>query len=944
VPARKKQPADAPADTPKGRKKKAPAADAVTKTPAPRKTAARKTAGTGAGTGPDLVIVESPKKAVTIGKYLGSAYRVLASKGHVRDLPKRKKKGEKVAGVDIDSGWKATYVVIEEYGKKQALEELAREAKKAGRVFLATDPDREGEAIAWHLADALNLADETTYRIKFNEITRTAIQNAMADAGKIDMDRVRAQEARRILDRVVGFPLSGLVSRKVKPRSSAGRVQSVALKLVVDREREIEAFKTQEYWKMTALLAPQGTLKFEAKPFAVVMAKKKGEKGDRGEKEEKEEKAAAPKIPEGAFLAELAQWNGKKFEVGNEEAGSEASARAIATLLDSARYEIVKIEQKDRQERAQAPFTTSTLQQQASTRLHYATDRTMRIAQRLYEGVPLGSEGTVALITYMRTDSTKVSNDALQAVRAHIEATYGEKYLPAKPNYYESGKSAQEAHEAIRPTDLGYTPERAGRLGLHGDDLRLYTLIYNRFVASQMSPAVFAVTNVEIVATPTSGTATGLLRTTGRIQKFDGYRRVMPTTGRQEDAILPPLSERQRLDKLELTASQHFTQPPPRYNDSSLVRALEKEGIGRPSTYAKIISTITDEERGYIEVIDRRFHATEVGKAVTDLLIKHFPDVMSTQFTSHFEEELDQVETGKMKYEAVLTEFWGPFLDALNKADQDAQRGEETGEPCPKCGKPLVKKLSRKTNKFFVGCSDWKECKYIQPREGEEERAAPVETEFTCPTCGKKMMQLTGKAGPFLRCAGYPECQTKMNFGPDGQPVIAAQATEHACPKCGKPMLLREWQGKRFLGCSGYPKCRQTMEVDAEGNPIRPTDLGVVCDKCGGPMLVRKGFRGAFLGCSNYPKCRGTKQLTDELKEKLKDQLPAAPPKKEMPKIEIKEPCPDCGSPMRLQQNKRKGNYFLGCTKYPKCKGTREPSPETLEQLKVAEEQAAPAG
>ncbi len=435
---------------------------------------------------------------------------MLASYGHVRDLPRRRRKGEQVAGVDIDAGWIPTYVVADKEdakgGKarsgrrtaKDILAELKREAAKANRVYLATDPDREGEAIAWHIEDELGLDEERTFRITFNEITRSAVQNALSHAGKVDMDRVHAQEARRILDRVVGYPLSGLLGKKVVRGSSAGRVQSVALRLVVDREREIEAFKSQEYWKIAALLALAGSLSIAPRPLAIVPAKTKGVVG-----EGNEEKTAPPETPSGAFLAELAEWAGKKFE-----AAEQATAEAVARTLDGAAYAVSKIEQKDRSEQAQPPFTTSTLQQQANIRLRFTGDRTMRAAQKLYEGVDLSGEGAVALITYMRTDSTRVSNEALQAVRGHISTNFGAPYLPAEPNRYASGKSAQEAHEAIRPTDLAYTPERVERsLGHdapHRQDLvRLYTLIYNRFVASQMTPAVWAVTNVEVTATPT---------------------------------------------------------------------------------------------------------------------------------------------------------------------------------------------------------------------------------------------------------------------------------------------------------------------------------------------------------------------------------------------------------------------------------------------------------
>ncbi len=945
MPARKKQPADEGAPVTTGRTKKAAAAKAA---PVKKGSASAPVANGDRRSGHDLVIVESPAKAKTINKYLGSNFKVLASYGHVRDLPRRRRKGEQVAGVDIDAGWVPTYVVADKEdakgGKarsgrrtaKDILAELKREAAKANRVYLATDPDREGEAIAWHIEDELGLDDERTFRITFNEITRTAVQNALAHAGKVDMDRVHAQEARRILDRVVGYPLSGLLGKKVVRGSSAGRVQSVALRLVVDREREIEAFKSAEYWKILALLSPAGSLSIAPRPLAIVPAKTKGAVGE----DKAEEKAPPKEVPPGAFPAELAEWAGKKFE-----AADQMTTEAIARALDAAAYAVSKIEQKDRSEKAPPPFTTSTLQQQANIRLRFTGDRTMRAAQKLYEGVDLSGEGSVALITYMRTDSTRVSNEALQAVRGHIGAQYGPPYLPAQPNSYASGKSAQEAHEAIRPTDLAYTPERVDRLlgqnAPHRHDLiRLYTLIYNRFVASQMTPAVFAVTNVEVLATPQGDAGAGLFKAQGRIMKFDGYRKVLAPIGKQEDATLPALAERQPLDRLGLTASQHFTQPPPRYNEASLIKALEKEGIGRPSTYASIIHKITSEERGYIEVKERRFHAAEIGKAVTDLLVQHFPRIMDLKFTSHMEEELDQIETKRCEYRQVLTEFWGPFSTALQEAETNmpSSRGQETGEMCPLCGKPLVRNYSKKTRRYFVGCSGFKEgCNYIKPVEGEAPRPEPVETEFKCPTCGKPMLRRSGPRGEFLGCSGFPGCQTKMNFDAEGKPVVTAKPTEHICEKCGKPMVIREGKRGPFLACTGYPKCKNAKDVDANGNPVQPIDTGLKCDKCGSAMMVRKGPRGPFLGCSAYPKCRNAKPIPAELKEQLKDQLPAAPPKKELPKVDITETCPECGGPMKLRESRKgKSPYFLGCAKYPKCKGTREASPELLEQLQEA--------
>jgi DNA topoisomerase-1 len=960
VPPRKKQPSDAGAPLAAGRKKASKPsssgdgqASGLTRKRRPP-VSPRTAAGAGIAAGDngrhDLVIVESPTKARTINKYLGGNFKVLASYGHVRDLPKRRRKGEAVAGVDIDAGWVPTYVVEDrDEGKakgrrtaREVLAELKREAARSNRVYLATDPDREGEAIAWHIEDELGLDDARTFRITFNEITRSAVQHALAQPGKIDMDRVHAQEARRILDRVVGYPLSNLLSKKVARRSSAGRVQSVALRLVVDREREIEAFKPEEYWKITALLAPHGTVSIPPRPLSVVRAavdprKEKAAKAEEGDGEKKER--AAPQVPEGTFLAELAEWAGQKFELGNEAALNEAGALAVATALDTAHYVVTDVEQKDRQEKAPAPFITSTLLQQANVRLHFTAERTMRTAQRLYEGVDLGGEGSVALITYMRTDSTRVSADALQAVRTLIGTNYGPAYLPATPNVFASGKSAQEAHEAIRPADLSYTPDRVAGLGLHGDQLRLYTLIYQRFVASQMTPAVFAVTNVKVTATPTQPGASppgavGLFKAQGKVLKFDGYRKVL-APGKQEDATLPPLSTGQDLDRLDLVASQHFTKPPPRYNERSLVKELEKDGIGRPSTYATILSKITSEERGYIEVKEGRFYATEIGKLVTDLLVEHFPRVMDLKFTSHFEEELDQIETRQAQYRDVLDEFWGPFSAALKAAEEKmpSKRGVETGEMCPRCGRPLVLNYSKKTGREFIGCSGFKEgCKYIKPGEGEPAREEPVLTEHPCPTCGKPMLQRMGKSGPFLGCSGYPDCKTTMNFGADGQPVLSARPTEHVCEKCGKPMVIRQGRRGPFLACTGYPKCKNAKDVDADGNPIQPIQAGIACAKCGSPMTVKRGPRGPFLGCSAYPKCRSTKPVPEEMKAQLN--LPAPAPKEELPKVEVRETCPECGGPMKLRKSTRgKKGYFLGCAKYPRCKGLREASVDLLEQL-----------
>lgn len=996
MPARKKPSTDpaAPKKAPAKRttKKAAPAEPSTAVSKPARTRSASADAPTAGGRGYDLVIIESAGKVKAISKYLGRGFRVLPSYGHVRDLATGKDKTvkEEVSGIQISNGWKLRYLVdagskaknAKGRGKRRSqqdiLNELAEAARGANRVLLASDPDREGESIAWHIADQLHLDPARTFRIRFNEITEKAIRKAMEDVGQIDMDRVKSQEARRAMDRVVGFPLSNLLGRKVAQGLSAGRVQSVVVKLVVDREAEIEAFKTEEYWKLTALLAPQNSgIKWTVRPeLAKIMAKKGPGAGEQGpEDDEKKPKGQAngeeeiedtetasfeadgdaapeqpeasgprqragsdpkrvPAAPKGTFLAELARWNG-----ADPKLDSEAAIDAVVAALKSAPFVVTKVEQKDRNERPQPPFITSSLQQQAALRLRFNTRRTMGTAQQLYQGVTLREVGPVALITYMRTDSTRISPDAVTAVRDHITGTYGPRYVPDKPNYYASGKSAQEAHECVRPTDVTMTPQRAESLGLSGDELKVYTLIYNRFVACQMAPAVFAVTSVEVTAGP------GLFRTTGRIEKFDGYRRVM-APAKSEDVLLPPLQEKQQLDRLDQFATQHFTQPPPRYNEASLVKAMEKEGIGRPSTYSSTLEVIQD--RGYVEQRDRRFHPTAVGKTVTRLLTEHFKTVMDTKFTSHFEEELDGIETGKHTYEGVLNEFWGPFHELLVKADADmpSQKGIEIGEACPKCGRPLLAMFSRKTGNQFIGCSGWKDeenpCPYKRGEDGKESMGPEV-TDIPCPACGKFMVKKDGRFGTFFTCEGAPDCPTIMNLGADGKPVVSTLPSPATCPQCGKRKLLLKFSktGNRYVQCPDT-KCKFTADADEQGNPVRPPDTGIVCDKCGSPMTIKKSFRGPFLACTGYPKCRNTKSINAELREKLKDVLPPPEPKQQqqadVPNVEVKEICPECAGPMVLRKSRfGGGKFFLSCAKYPKCKGTRQVTPEVQDQIAAAQ-------
>jgi DNA topoisomerase I len=870
-----------------------------------------------------LVIVESPAKAKTINKYLGPGFDVVASKGHVRDLPKTR------FGIDIEHDWTPTYRVLKD--RKELISALRKQAAAAETVYLAPDPDREGEAIAWHLKESLGLKDDKTRRVTFNEITKTAVQKAFAKAGNIDMDLVAAQEARRFLDRIVGYKISPLLSNQLAQHLSAGRVQSVAVRLIVEREREIQNFKPEEYWKITALLRPEsfvtGSSSLVTRPTATASAQKKKGKDkkaapaptpiDQGQVTNDQGQMTKDQPPEGAFRAELAEWSGEKFAASSKEQVDE-----ILKGLDGKPYVVAKIEQKDRQEKAPAPFTTSTLQQQASLRLHYSAKRTMMIAQRLYEGVDLGTEGSVALITYMRTDSTRIAEEAIQECRTHIKSEFGEKYLPEQPNRYAASKDAQGAHEAIRPTDISYTPEKVAKVLPH-DQLRLYTLIYQRFVACQMKPAVFAVTSVEVKA------GAGMFRASGRTLKFDGFRRILSHHGKQEDVLLPPMKEQDKLDLLKLDPTQHFTEPPPRYNEASLVKTLEKEGIGRPSTYATIISKIQD--RNYVEQKERRFYATEIGMRVNDILVNNFPKIMDLQFTRQMEEELDQIEMKKYERNQVLSDFYGPFSEALQKAETTMLA---EAEKCPECGAPLQEKHSRIGR--FYGCSRYPDCKYIKKTGSDGVAREPAKpTEHKCPECGAPLMQRSGPRGTFLGCSRYPECKTTMGIDAEGNPVQTTKPTEHVCEKCGKPMVIREGRRGPFLACTGYPQCKNAKDVDAKGNPLQPIDTGMTCEKCGSPMVVRKSWRGPFLGCSAYPKCRSTKQMPAELKEKLKDVLPPPPAKKPELQIPIEDTCPQCGAAMKLRAG-RGGTWFLGCSKYPKCRGTKEASPDLLDRIHAA--------
>jgi len=740
--------------------------------------------------GDKLVIVESPSKAKTIQKYLGRGYRVTSSMGHVRDLPKRD------LAIDIEHDFQPSYEVT----KQKVVSDLRQAARSADEIYLATDPDREGEAIAWHITQAVDLRRKPVHRVVFQEITPNAVRQAMQQPRRIDTNLVEAQQARRVLDRIVGYQLSPLLWDKVKRGLSAGRVQSVAVRLIVEREREVEAFVPVEYWTIEADLLKRG-----------------------GQQ------------PRDAFRAVLVERGGKKldkFAVENQE-----QAEAIVADLDGARYVVQKITRKDKRRSAAPPFTTSTLQQEAARKLGFSAKKTMTLAQRLYEGVDVGGdEGTVGLITYMRTDSTNVAAEAQAEARRVVEGLYGKEYLPEKPPVYRTkAKGAQEAHEAIRPTASGRTPPSV-MTRLDRDLFRLYDLIWKRFVASQMAPAVFDSTTVDIGAWTTgaggdrgSATAPYVFRATGSVLKFPGFLAVYNVSldeGEEDEDSerrLPQLNERDPLDLLQLLPLQHFTEPPPRYTEASLVKELERLGIGRPSTYASIISTI--QEREYVELTEKKLLPTTLGRVVTDLLVEHFPAIVDYDFTSQMEQQLDDIAEGEKQWVPVLRSFYGPFKDRLSEAQRQMRnvKREEivTDLQCPKCREGLLAiKFGR--NGEFLACTRYSKdggpdsCDFSSDfhRDGDgnivlDKAAAPETSDVMCNVCGRPMVIKKSRFGPFLGCSGYPECSNTRRLGKDGKPVPLPQPTGVACPKCheGELMQRRGKFGRPFYGCSRYPKC-----------------------------------------------------------------------------------------------------------------------------------------
>jgi len=770
-----------------------------------------------------LVIVESPTKAKTINKYLGKQFVVKASIGHIKDLPKRD------LAVDIDNGFEPRYEVIE--GKKKLIQELKQAAKAADNVYLAADPDREGEAICFHLQEVLQDGKKKDgppiYRVMFNEITKKAIQKAMEKPGQVNTSLVEAQQARRVLDRLVGYKISPLLWDKVRRGLSAGRVQTVALRLIVEREREIRAFQKKEYWTIDVDLA-------------------------------------AKKPP--VLTARLIKQNDETPEIGNQE-----SANAIRKALEGAEYDVKSVATREKRRNPVAPFITSTLQQESSRKLRFSVKHTMMLAQRLYEGVEVGKD-TVGLITYMRTDSTRIADDAIADVRHFITERWGREFVPDSPNTYKSKKDAQDAHEAIRPTSMAYTPEMVERY-LAVDEMKVYRLIWNRFVASQMVPALYDQTTIDVSARGNNG-MDYTFRATGSVLKFEGFLKIYQEGKDQADEEdeemkhrLPAVSEGERLRFRAIKPEQHFTEPPPRYNEATLVKRLEADGVGRPSTYASILSTI--QEREYVKKEGGRFSPTELGEIVTDLLLESFDDIFDVTYTARMEAELDEIEDGKLDWRMAMSDFYERFDKDLKHAEEhmtDVKRMEEpTGENCDKCGKPLVIKWGRHGK--FIACTGYPDCTYTRElptaefsEQGEEEY---------CQNCGRPMVLKKGRFGTFLACSGYPDCKTTKQIG--GVQKKPDQPLDEKCPQCGNHLVLKTGRFGEFTACSNYPTCKY----------VKQKTIGVKCPQCSeGEIIEARSRKGkTFYGCNRYPECKFVAWGKP-----------------------IPEKCPECGSPYMIEK------------------------------------------
>jgi DNA topoisomerase I len=750
-----------------------------------------------------LVVVESPAKAKTIGKYLGRNYVVKASVGHIKDLPKSK------LGVDVEDDFAPHYAIIP--AKTKIVKELKAAAKGIQDIYLAADPDREGEAICQHLFEELSSKSRNVYRVLFHEITKNAIQEAFKKPGRINQNKVNAQQTRRILDRLVGYKISPLLWDKVRRGLSAGRVQTVALRMIVEREKEIRAFKSDEYWTLAARL-----------------------------------EGKTP--PE--FLAKARLLDGKKWDIADGE-----TTKQIVEELKQVPFVVQGIHRREKKKYPVPPFITSKLQQEAARKLNFSVKRTMVLAQKLYEGIEVGQEGSVGLITYMRTDSSRVAESALQEVRTLIRRDYGETYLPHHPIYYKSKKTAQEAHEAIRPTSVERTPESL-KNDLEPDLWKLYSLIWNRFVASQMNPALFDQTEVKIAAGRVE------FKATGSTTKFAGflavYQESKPEENRDdteegEAAILPELQEGEILSLKEMLPEQHFTQPPPRYNEASLVKALEAKGIGRPSTYASILSTIQDRE--YVDKQDGKFFPTETGELVLELLVESFQEIFDYEYTARMEDHLDRIESGREVWKHAMRDFYDRFSKRLKVAEKEMRdiktEAIETEEVCDKCGSKMVIKWGKFGR--FLACSGYPECKNTRqiPRNGNSSEPESLkQEEIPCEKCGKPMVLKRGRFGEFMACSGYPECRNTKRIVKSSEDFTVKQdiPLEEECPVCRKKLAIKHGRFGEYTACSDYPNCKY----------IKLKSTGVRCGRngCSGEIVERRSRRGkTFYGCSNYPDC-----------------------------------------------------------------------------------------
>ncbi len=793
----------------------------------------------------NLVIVESPAKAKTINKYLGSDYVVKACLGHIKDLPKSK------LGVDEENNFEPHYVVIR--GKADLVKDLRSAAAKAKTIYLAPDPDREGEAISYHLAEEIGKG-KAVHRVILNEITKEEVQRAFANPIEIDQKKVQAQQARRILDRLVGYKLSPLLWQKVKRGLSAGRVQSIALRLICDREREILGFKPEEYWILTAFL-----------------------------------EGSEPPV----FPSRLSKKNGKKIKVTNQTQSDQ-----IVADLEKAVFSVKEVEKKERKRHAPAPYITSKLQQEASRKFKWPVKKVMMVAQELYEGIEVGEEGAVGLITYMRTDSVRISQQALDDARNYVNQEYGKEYLPGHPNFYKNKKSVQDAHEAIRPTSAFRTPESIQQY-LNRDEFKLYSLIWGRFVASQMKPALFDETIITIEAGDYE------FQASGQVMKFPGYLKVYQEstddleTPEEQPATLPVVEkgEELRLDRLE--PKQNFTQPPPRYSEAALVKELEEKEIGRPSTYATILSVI--QNRNYVVKEENKFKPTDLGFLVGDLLVANFDELMDYKYTAHLEEELDEIEEGTKETLEVLKEFYSDFNRDLKKAyekiDNIKATGVATDVKCPQCGSPMVKRWG----KFgaFLACTN-EECKYTQnPDEKPSETTASVGTESdqVCPKCGKPLVVKVGRYGKFLACSGYPECKYTTTLKAQGVAAGAEAVSVEKCPQCGNELVAKQGPYGPFTACSNYPDCKY----------IKPKTLDIKCPEDGGEVVEKRTRRRKiFYGCANYPACKFAVWNKPVIRE-----------------------CPACHAPFMLEKYRKDSTVYLECNN-KECKHQVEPASEPI--------------